>query len=91
MTHYKIEKKTLCGITQYGDLREESTYRCYVKILWWWEQLKTYDMYDSGLISDHSVGFKSLESAEKFINIYHKNRHKIGRYEITTVKLIDKE
>jgi len=89
MTTYKIEKKTFYGINKNGEINEESLYRPYVKHWWGWEQLKEYNMYNDGSISLGSgVAFKYIENAEKFIQGYHKNRHKIGTYTIETVEYI---
>lgn len=89
MKHYKIEKKTLYGISYSGELTEESTYQCYVKVLWWWKRMKVYDMFDNGLIHDRKHGYRHIEDADKFIHNYHKHLNKIGKYDITTVETID--
>lgn len=89
MKHYKIEKKTFYGITRSGELTEEYTYRCYIKILWWWKHIKVYDMFDDGTINDCEHGYKHIKDAERFIHNYHKHRNKIGKYDITTVETID--
>lgn len=91
MKHYKIEKKTFYGINKHGEVTEQSTYKCYIKVWFWWEPLKSYDMYDCGSIFDHSIGFDDIKKAENFIYKYHENRNKVGRYEISVVEKINLE
>ena len=89
MKHYKIEKKIFYAINKHGEIIEQSTYKCYVKVWFWWEPLKSYEMYDSGFVSDSSLGFDDIKKAENFIYKYHENRNKVGKCEILIVEKID--
>jgi len=89
MKHYKIEKKIFYAINKHGEIIEQSTYKCYVKVWFWWESLKSYEMYDSGFVSDSSLGFDNIKNAENFIYKYHENRNKVGKCEISIVEKID--